>query len=440
MTGSSASAWSRSDCTTRSVGTIATSRSLMSRTVFSSRSVACSIESIPASAATRIPPEPCACVVMRSPALCASATAAAVSSGVYCETSGGAPSPRMPPVEKSLITFAPAATGSRTALRTSSGPSAIRPTSKPWPPVVVTPRPDATTRGPSTNPLSIARPRSMTIVPFALRSRTVVTPARKAARALRKAFRVARASDCRTSTPKFGSPSRVRWQWQLIIPGKAKRPGDATTSVRSPGGVLGMAFRGPTHATSPPSTTIATFHTARTPQEHGNLAYFVWLEEFAQVTQMLRWGPGVHRRGSFFDDPRIDPRRYAKVGSIYSRLRARGVVPYIIQPELFRLEAMDRMHASEAGYAGYYLPSSMSVRIRDLLEQRPWGDVPAYVYAYWAGIDSVAHVSGPQSADHATEAALFDRALERALASRSPGDTLVILTADHGHAFTDPDN
>ena len=191
-----------------------------------------------------------------------------------------------------------------------------------------------------------------------------------------------------------------------------------------------------------PSTTaaaIATLHTARTPQEHGNLAYFVWLEEFSQVTQMLRWGPGVHRRGSFFDDPRIDPRRYAKVGSIYSRLRARGVVPYIIQPELFRLEAMDRMHAAEAGYAGYYLPSSMSVRIRDLLEQRPWGDAPGYVYAYWAGIDSVAHVSGPQSADHATEAALFDRALERALASRSPGDTLVILTADHGHAFTDPD-
>ncbi|TMC76358.1 MAG: alkaline phosphatase family protein [Chloroflexi bacterium] len=191
-----------------------------------------------------------------------------------------------------------------------------------------------------------------------------------------------------------------------------------------------------------PSTTaaaIATLHTARTPQEHGNLAYFVWLEEFSAVTQMLRWGPGVTRRGSFFDDPRTDPRQYVKVGSIYSRLRARGIAPYIIQPEPFRLEAMDRMHAAEAGYAGYYLPSSMSVRIRDLLERRPWGDAPAYIYAYWAGIDSVAHVSGPQSADHATEAALFDKALERALASRSPGDTLVLLTADHGHAFTDPD-
>jgi hypothetical protein len=179
-----------------------------------------------------------------------------------------------------------------------------------------------------------------------------------------------------------------------------------------------------------PSTTaaaITTLNTARTPQEHGNLAYFVWLDEFAQVTQMLRWGPGVNRRGSYFDDQRIDPREYVKVPSVHARLRQRGGQSWVIEPEMFRAEAMTRMHAAEAGYAGYYLPSSMSVRLRDLLAQRPWGDAPAYVYAYWAGIDSVAHVSGPQSADHATEAALFDKALERAIASRPPGDTLIRL-------------
>jgi predicted AlkP superfamily pyrophosphatase or phosphodiesterase len=191
-----------------------------------------------------------------------------------------------------------------------------------------------------------------------------------------------------------------------------------------------------------PSTTaaaITTLNTARTPQEHGNMAYFLWLDEFAQVTQMLRWGPGANRRGSYFDDPRIDPREYVKVPSVHARLRQRGGESWVIEPEIFRNEAMTRMHAAEAGYAAYYLPSSMSVRLRELLERGPWGHAPAYVYAYWAGIDSIAHVSGPQSADHATEAALFDKALERALASRPPGDTLVLLTADHGHAFTDPE-
>lgn len=37
------------------------------------------------------------------------------------------------------------------------------------------------------------------------------------------------------------------------------------------------------------------------------------------------------------------------------------------------------------------------------------------------------------------EAALFDLTLRRALGDRPRGDTLVLLTADHGHAATDPD-
>ena len=190
-----------------------------------------------------------------------------------------------------------------------------------------------------------------------------------------------------------------------------------------------------------PSTTaaaITTLNTARTPQEHGNLAYFVWLEEFAQVTQMLRWGPGITRRGSYFDDPALDPATYAKVASIHGRLRDRGAASYLIEPEAFRQEAMTRMHASEATYYGYFLPSAMGVQLRRILAQRPHGSAPAYVYAYWAGIDTAAHQHGPRSAEQAAEAAMFDLDLQRAFAGDQYGDTLVLLTADHGHAATDP--
>ena len=188
-----------------------------------------------------------------------------------------------------------------------------------------------------------------------------------------------------------------------------------------------------------PSTTaaaITTMHTARTPQEHGNLAYFVWLDEFEQVTAMLRWGPAITRRGSYFDDPKLDPRAYVKAPSIHTRLRERDVATYVIEPEIFRNEPMKRMHAREATYVGYQLPTTMGVRLRHLLLA---AEAPVYIYAYWSGIDTSSHLYGPMSDEAAAEAASLDLNLSRALGDRGAGDTLVILTADHGHAFTDPD-
>lgn len=190
-----------------------------------------------------------------------------------------------------------------------------------------------------------------------------------------------------------------------------------------------------------PSTTaaaITTLSTARTPQEHGSLAYHLWLEEFGQVAQMLRWGPAATKRGSFFDDPSIDPRAYARVRSIYATLRERGAQSYIVQPELFRGEPTTRMYGAEAEYVGYVLPSTMGVRLRQLLDERPWGSAPAYIYAYWSGVDTVTHLHGPGGPEHDAEAAALDTNLRRAIGGRPAGDTLVILTADHGLAAVDP--
>ncbi len=173
--------------------------------------------------------------------------------------------------------------------------------------------------------------------------------------------------------------------------------------------------------------------------EHGNIAYLVWLEESEQVTAMLRWGPAITRRGSYFDDAKLDPRAYVKVRSIHDRFRGRGISTYLVEPEIFRNEPMKRMHARDATYVGYHLPTTMGVRVRALVDHPPVPGAPAYIYAYWAGIDTTSHLHGPMSPEAATEAASFDLNLRIGLGHREPGDTLVMLTADHGHAFTDPE-
>lgn len=228
------------------------------------------------------------------------------------------------------------------------------------------------------------------------------------------------------------------WQLELLMKGGAM-PFVAGVVARARRRDAAQLIEGTSVFPSTTAAALTTLHTARTPQEHGNIAYFCWVPEFRQVTQMLRWGRAQDRRGSYFDDASRDPRPFVRVPSIHGRLRERGVVTYLVEPDVFRGEAMNRMHTAEATYLGYILPSTMGVRLRELLDARPHAGAPAYAYAYWSGIDSTSHVYGPRSREAAEEAAALDLNLGRALGGRPPGDTLVILTADHGHAQTDPD-
>jgi arylsulfatase A-like enzyme len=67
-------------------------------------------------------------------------------------------------------------------------------------------------------------------------------------------------------------------------------------------------------------------------------------------------------------------------------------------------------------------------------------DEPTYVYAYWPTIDTIAHIVGPLTPEHSAEVAGFDFQVGR-LVERLPrrDDTLVMLTADHGHVNTRPE-
>src|SRR5438094_499336 len=454
-TGSRTFACSSKEWIAANVGMIATSRSLRRRMVRSSRRVACSTESMPASAATRMPPEPWACVVIRSPALWASATAAAVSSGVNCDTCrrrafAQHPSGREdlddPSARADLLAdrfphligsignasdLGPVTAGGRHAPASGDDPRSfdhaaldraaelddhrsirakvaygrhagvqrgacvlerldhrqavglshlgreVRLAIERQVRVTVDEAGDReAARGLSDlaavfrQRLSLTRPRDLAAIDDDRRVLDDVF-------AVKKPVELEHRSHRPQERPQMPDTLRQRLRARdLVLPDYAGGGlinvaatmldilGARNESDPLPLRDLSVALRegvrqvlvvladglglGQLRAlcasgdvpflaslldragrndgaqliearTIFPSTTaaaITTLNTARTPQEHGNIAYFVWLEEFAAVTQMLRWGPGVTRRGSFFDNQTIDPRDYVKVPSV----------------------------------------------------------------------------------------------------------------------------
>jgi hypothetical protein len=90
-----------------------------------------------------------------------------------------------------------------------------------------------------------------------------------------------------------------------------------------------------------------------------------------------------------------------------------------------------------ATYAGYVATSSLQPIVARLLaESRD----TTYIYAYWPTVDTIAHVLGPLTAEHGAEVAALDFQIGRLIRSLPErGDTLVMLTADHGHVDVDPE-
>jgi predicted AlkP superfamily pyrophosphatase or phosphodiesterase len=190
-----------------------------------------------------------------------------------------------------------------------------------------------------------------------------------------------------------------------------------------------------------PTTTVAALgsvNSAVTPSEHGLLAYTVYLAEFGMVAEMIHWGP-LNRRISFADPEfGASPEAFFWAETMYTRLQAAGVKrTFAVNPNYFAGTALTRMMHQGATYKGYIATSSLQPIVSRLLAE---SDEPTYIYAYWPTVDTIAHIVGPRTLEHGAEVAALDFQLGRLLQKLpARGDTLVLVTADHGHVDTAPE-
>jgi Type I phosphodiesterase / nucleotide pyrophosphatase len=187
-----------------------------------------------------------------------------------------------------------------------------------------------------------------------------------------------------------------------------------------------------------PTTTVAALGSVNSgvvPTKHGLLAYTLLLPEFDMVAEMIRWGP-LNRRVSFAD-PEFgkSPEEFFWATTTYARLHAAGVErTFAVNPSHFSGTALTRMLHQQATYAGYISTSSLTPIVSRIVHDSV---EPTYVYAYWPTVDTIAHVVGPLTPEHSSEVAAFDFQFGRLLrALEDRHDTLVLLSADHGHVDT----
>lgn len=177
---------------------------------------------------------------------------------------------------------------------------------------------------------------------------------------------------------------------------------------------------GPITSVAPTTTATAltSITTGRTPAEHGVLGYRMALPSAAAggsrpVLNVLRWSADTDLRAAL----------PAKSLQRCTPFDAPGV-PVVTRAE-FTPSGFTAVHLSGARIFGWRMPSTLVVEVHRLL-----GAGEPFVYAYYDGIDKVAHEYG-LGEQYAGELRAVDRLVGDLVTGLPPGAALVI-TSDHG--------
>lgn len=168
-----------------------------------------------------------------------------------------------------------------------------------------------------------------------------------------------------------------------------------------------------------PSTTataLTSITTGLPPGEHGVVGYRMAVE--GEVLNVLRWST---ERGDARD--RFPPERLQDVSPFA------GQRPPIVTKAEFATSGFSGAHLHQVRFHGYRMPSTMLVNLKRVL-----GANEPFVYAYYDGIDKVAHEYG-FGEFYDAELVAVDRLVADVIDLLPPGAALVI-TADHGHVET----
>jgi hypothetical protein len=170
-----------------------------------------------------------------------------------------------------------------------------------------------------------------------------------------------------------------------------------------------------------PSTTpvaLTSLTTGRPPSVHGITGFRI--RQDRTVLNVVRWQQADGRRPT-------EPTLLQRIDPFLGR-----AVP-VVTRAMFATTGFTAAHLRTGDFRGWVTPATLVEQVRGAVS----GGAP-FVYAYYPGVDEVAHAFGLDDTFHPAELAAAD-ALVGALLDALEPDVALVVTADHGQVQVGPD-
>jgi predicted AlkP superfamily pyrophosphatase or phosphodiesterase len=195
-----------------------------------------------------------------------------------------------------------------------------------------------------------------------------------------------------------------------------------------------------------PSTTAAattTLWTGASPAAHGLTGYMQYLPQMGGVCDMIYFRPALSNRTGELLAWGLDPVSLVPVPSVPEWLARANIPTHIVIERSIINGPLSNIHYRGAASRQPHLGASdFWLRLRQLVENQAETGQRSYISGYWALVDSLAHVCGPDDVSWESEWRALRYFLEAEFIARlSPAarhGTLLIITADHGHIPNGP--
>ena len=190
-------------------------------------------------------------------------------------------------------------------------------------------------------------------------------------------------------------------------------------------------------APSTTATALTSLWTGRTPAEHGVMGYEMWLKEYNLSANMITHSPATfHGEPGSLRRAGFDPATFLPVPTLGPHLTGNGIQVHAFQHFSIAFSGLSAMLFPMVTVNPFQTLSDLWVSLPAHLNSH--SGERAFTYIYWGELDELSHRFGPQDVRVELEFANFTSLVGHFLSELKGGrgDTLLLMTADHGHLDT----